>query len=259
MPKIVVCGKGGSGKSVLTTLLAKVSADKGYQVLIVDADESNLGLSRMLGIPMPEKSLLDYLGGKKEVGGKLRAALSQQQKEVEFSLLSSTESIDPDCISSDGKNISMVVVGKVHHVKEGCACPMGVVAREFFSKIPGEKQLVLVDTEAGIEHLGRGIDAAADMVLLSIEPSFESVLLAEKVFAMTSEANIPCQAVISKANPNVVPSMQVELKKRGIMPIGVIPFDQAVAEACLNGTPVEGDTAIEAVKDIQAYLEREIW
>ena len=259
MPKVVVCGKGGSGKSVLTSLLAKASAAKGYRVLVVDADESNLGLSRMLGIPMPEKTLLDYLGGKKEVGGKLRAALSQQQKEVEFSLLSNTDSIDPDCISSDGKNISMVVVGKVHHVKEGCACPMGVIAREFFSKVSGEKQLVLVDTEAGIEHLGRGIDAAADMVLVSVEPSFESVLLAEKVFAMTGEANILCQAVISKANPNVVPSMQVELKNRGIIPVGVIPFDQAVAEACLNGTSVEGDAAAEAVKELQSYLQREIW
>ncbi|WP_066638499.1 nucleotide-binding protein [Desulfolucanica intricata] len=258
MPKLVVCGKGGSGKSVLTTLLARAAATGGYQVVVVDADESNLGLSRMLGMTPPAMTLLDYLGGKKEVGGKLRQAVSQKQKEVEFSLLRDAESLDPDCVSTV-EGISLVTVGKVHHVKEGCACPMGVIAREYFSKVSGEKQLVLVDTEAGIEHLGRGIDAAADVVLVSVDPSFESVLLAEKIFTMTGWANIRCLAVISKADPDTVPVIQAELEKRGINAVGVIPADRQVAEACLSGKPVAGGLAGQAVAELLAYLEGEIW
>jgi CO dehydrogenase maturation factor len=62
--KVLVCGKGGSGKSTITALLAKSMAKRGYNVLVVDSDESNFGLHRQLGIGMPE-DFMNYLGGKK--------------------------------------------------------------------------------------------------------------------------------------------------------------------------------------------------
>ncbi len=71
--KVLVCGKGGSGKSTITALLAKSMAKKGYNVLVVDSDESNFGLHKQLGLEMPE-DFMNYLGGKKTLGEKLMQA-----------------------------------------------------------------------------------------------------------------------------------------------------------------------------------------
>lgn len=67
MKKIAVCGKGGSGKSVVTALLASGIREKGRQVLVVDSDESNTGLHRMLGFDAAPEPLIDFMGGKKKV------------------------------------------------------------------------------------------------------------------------------------------------------------------------------------------------
>ncbi|MBC7347625.1 MAG: zeta toxin family protein, partial [Clostridia bacterium] len=74
MPKLLVGGRGGSGKSTLVTLLAQKLKERG-KVLVVDADESNLGLGAMLGVGPPGKTLMDYLGGKPAVREKLMAML----------------------------------------------------------------------------------------------------------------------------------------------------------------------------------------
>ncbi|MDW7989558.1 MAG: AAA family ATPase [Archaeoglobaceae archaeon] len=68
--KILICGKGGSGKSVIATLLAKELARRGKRVLLLDADESNQTLNRKFGVDEIKK-LMDFLGGKKEVRDKL--------------------------------------------------------------------------------------------------------------------------------------------------------------------------------------------
>ncbi len=263
MPKIVVCGKGGSGKSVLTVLLSRIFPDKGYQVLIIDSDESNLGLARMLGILPPGKSLLEYLGGKKEVGRKLRNALAnKEESKIEMTMFSgdvNLDLIDPDCIVKDG-NISLVQIGKILHAHEGCACPMGVIAREFLNKLsPGEKDMVIVDTEAGIEHFGRGLESGADVVLIVIDASYESVLLAEKVFTMSVEANVKCMAVINRVDETGTSIIKNALQKNNNQIAGEISYDPQIARACLTGEPVTAEG--EAGKDVSLlvdFLENEV-
>jgi CO dehydrogenase maturation factor len=74
--KVLVCGKGGSGKSTITALLAKAMAKRSYNVLVVDSDESNFGLHRQLGVEMPD-DFMNYLGGKKALGEKMRKAFQK--------------------------------------------------------------------------------------------------------------------------------------------------------------------------------------
>ena len=70
----------------------------------------------------------------------------------------------------------MVQTGKIKEFGEGCACTMGALSQEFLKNLElGENEIALVDTEAGIEHMGRGTERGADLILAILDPSLESV------------------------------------------------------------------------------------
>ncbi|MBE9529715.1 MAG: P-loop NTPase, partial [Proteobacteria bacterium] len=167
--KVLICGKGGSGKSTLSALIAMALKNRGYRILLVDADESNHGLHRLLGISHPV-SLMDSLGGKKGFRQMTGSAFPQTLDAVPFKERIRINEIPGDCITeSDG--IKLLVVGKIHHFGEGCACPMGVLSKMVLSKLDfKENEIVIVDTSAGIEHFGRGVDAECDMIIGVVDP-----------------------------------------------------------------------------------------
>lgn len=87
----------------------------------------------------------------------------------------------PEAYTVKNGNIKMMAVGKIHDFGEGCACPMGALAKHLLKNIETTSEdLVLVDTEAGIEHFGRGVEEGCDLVLMVLDPSYESIRLSEK-------------------------------------------------------------------------------
>ena len=159
--KFVICGKGGSGKSTVSALIAREMASRGEKVLVVDTDESNFGLYKQLGLPQP-RDFMDSLGGKKGLGERLMKFMRSEGKE-KLSILQefSIDDIPQELIvGEDG--IKLVAIGKIHDYGEGCACPMGALAREFIEKLKADGMQVIVDTDAGIEHFGRGVEAGSD-------------------------------------------------------------------------------------------------
>ncbi|MGM0424446.1 MAG: P-loop NTPase, partial [Thermodesulfobacteriota bacterium] len=130
--KIAICGKGGSGKSVVTALLARALLQKGYQVLVLDSDESNSSLYFMLGLKSPPKALMELVGGKKSVQTALRAAMSSESEQDAPNILQQdslgTDQIPEDYIERED-GLSFAVIGKIQQSLEGCACPMGVLTR----------------------------------------------------------------------------------------------------------------------------------
>jgi CO dehydrogenase maturation factor len=179
--KILICGKGGSGKSTVVALLAKSLNRKGLRVLLVDADESNVGVSRLLGSP-DGVSLLDSLGGKKDLQKKMMAAFPAGKPLELFTTRWSLGDIPADCLSQ-AAGIQLMSVGKIQHFGEGCACPMGALAKAFFSNLDtAADEVVVIDAEAGVEHFGRGVEAGCDLILAVVDPSYESILLALPVF-----------------------------------------------------------------------------
>ncbi|MBC7246911.1 MAG: nitrogenase reductase [Actinobacteria bacterium] len=256
MPKVLVCGRGGSGKSTLVALLARELGERG-KVLVVDADESNLGLAGMLGVEPPANTVMGYLGGKRAVGEKLMARLRGEGDE-ELRLFE--ESLDPAGLPADvaGGNgvLSMVRIGKIEHSMEGCACPMGVVARSFLKSIAaGDGEWVLVDTEAGIEHFGRGVLEGADYVLAVVDPSREAVSLAEKACRLAEEAGKPCGVVLSKVDERVRQVLVDKLAQAGLAAIAEVPYSETVARANLEGGPVADERLGEAVRGVLAAVE----
>ena len=239
VPKIIISGRGGSGKSTLVTLLTKRLKEQG-KVLVVDADESNLGLGGMLGIEPATKTLMDYLGGKPLVMDQLMSMIREKNSEqVEFFTDSDLDSLSSEFVHWNGSG-GLMQIGKIEHTLEGCACPMGAIAHDFLKHlIVDEGQWVLVDTEAGVEHFGRGIVEGADAVLVVVDPSNDAVLLAEKAAKLTEEAGKEFGVVLNKVDEKTEPVLEDMLKTKGLKVKGVLPYLSDLAQTNLKGEPLE--------------------
>lgn len=197
--KVLICGKGGSGKSTITALLAKAMARKGYNVLVVDSDESNFGLHRQLGVEMAE-DFMNYLGGKKALGEKMMKAFQKGEAASIFDEKWGISEI-PEAYTVENGNIKIMAVGKIHEFGEGCACPMGALAKHLLKNIETTSEdLVLVDTEAGIEHFGRGVEEGCDLVLMVLDPSYESIQLSEKIKQLAEKAGKPLYFILNRVD-----------------------------------------------------------
>ncbi|HUS76979.1 MAG TPA: P-loop NTPase [Methanothrix sp.] len=244
--KLVICGKGGSGKSTVSALMAREMAARGDRVLVVDTDESNFGLYKHLGLEQP-KDFMDSLGGKKGLGERMRKFMRSEGKE-KLSILEdfSLEDIPSELIVGEN-GIKLVAIGKIHDFGEGCACPMGALAREFIQKLKADGMQVIVDTDAGIEHFGRGVEAGCDKIVVVIDPSFESVQLSQKISEMGAKINKPVFFVLNRMNEDALELRDLVDKERIV---GILPFDREVFKACLKGNKVP------EIKEMKLIVDR---
>ena len=247
--KISVCGKGGSGKSTLTSVLSIAAQDRELKTLVIDSDESNAGLYRMLGFPEPPTPLMALVGGRDGIKEKMNQPSLLSDSELTLGQIPS-----PYIVEKNG--LRLVSIGKIHQALEGCACPMGVLSREFLKKLRlGQNEIAIVDMEAGIEHFGRGIDNNIDAVLVVVEPSFESITLAEKIKDLTSGLNKGLWAVLNKiSSESLISEIKKDLKKREIETIGVISYDASVFLSGLKGDTLSQGRASREAGEILDFL-----
>lgn len=252
--KMVICGKGGSGKSTVSALLSKSLAKKGYRVLLIDADESNLGLHRLVGID-PPVVMMDSLGGKKGFKEKTQGAFPGGKSAL-FDDKISFDDLDVHCRRSDD-GISMMSIGKIHESGEGCACPMGSLSRMILSRlVSGDKEMVIIDTAAGVEHFGRGIDSHSDLVISIIDPSFESFALGEKMAVMAEKANLPLMFILNKMDANIKKLIEGRTGLKNI--VAEIGTHEGIFIAGLEGRAIENiPQAIDDAADCIISMKQE--
>lgn len=234
--KVIICGKGGSGKSTISALIAKALDTHGFNVLLIDADESNTGLHRLMGVSQPV-ILMDSLGGKKGFKQKLNR-VSPFGSEL-FKQGMKIDDISEECISRSN-GIRLLVIGKIHTSGEGCACPMGLLSKTVLSKLDiGDNEVVIIDTEAGIEHLGRGVDAGCDLIIGVVDPSFESFMLAKKMQEMAGKAEIEIVFVLNKVDDTVEAAMTKHFDPEKV--ITIIPNSNTIFMNSLEGKELKTD------------------
>ena len=235
--KIAICGKGGSGKSTIAALLAREYARRSRAVLVVDTDESNLGLHRLLGVDAP-LDLMGYFGGKRAMTEKIMAAMPALSS---LDLVGETWTIDdlPPGHVAQRDGVRLVAIGKIHDADEGCACPMGMLARQFLEHLDtGGDGVVIADTEAGIEHFGRGVDQGADAILMIVDPSFESLRLAEKVGDMAARIGVPLYYILNRVDLFSAARLRRSMPESSRIACE-IPPDPAILAAGLDGRALE--------------------
>ena len=240
--KIIICGKGGCGKSTTAALLAKAYQREGRNVLVVDSDESNYGLYRQLGLELPE-DFTHYFGGKK---GAYRVF---DDKGYVFDEKWNISDIPREFLTGDG-NLHLMAIGKIAEAEEGCACGMGFTAKMLLDNLEtGENDVVIVDTEAGVEHFGRGLDRFADVILMVIDPSYESIRLSEKVYDMAQALDKPVYFILNKADAEQAEITKAALRDKEAV-VAVVPADQQIMMAGLRGEALDIEIpAINAVMD----------
>lgn len=247
--KVAICGKGGCGKSTTTTLLAKELVKSGKRVLIIDSDESNFGLHRQLGMELPQDFTV-FFGGKETVLGEMMQSNFTHRF---FDKAWHIQDIPQEFFEEKG-GVKLMASGKIHEADEGCACAMGSVIGQFINNLEtAEDEAVLVDMEAGVEHFGRGIDNGVDLILMIVDPSYESLCLTQKIADLSKSIQKPVFYVLNKVDESNK-SIMLDAIADNSKIAGIIPVDNGVASAGLRGKELQ--ESIPAVTQLAQFLSR---
>ena len=259
--RILVCGKGGSGKSTLVALMATILQRKAYEVMVLDGDASNPeGLVRLLfglGVEGEPKPLIEFFGGIDTVTCPVDdpSPLTRidDPDPVPEKRIDVFKEIKPEFYLQNG-NITLFQAGKIQTYGQGCDGPLEKVVRDFM--VEGDA-VNLIDMKAGIEHFGRRIPDRMDVILGVLDYTLESVSIAKRMAEFCQEAGIhDFWLILNKIGSEEVESMLVDkLSNLQDKVIGSIPFDQELIKAGLSGNALGECKALEDIERIVEQME----
>jgi CO dehydrogenase nickel-insertion accessory protein CooC1 len=253
--RIGVFGKGGSGKSTVVVLLARVLRQRGYEVCVLDADSTNIGMPGALGIDIAPKTLIDYFGGMVFSGGLVTCPVDDPTPlpGAEFSL----DELPSEFYAQNQDGITLLEAGKIGDQGPGAGCdgPISKVARDIKILQNGEQPVTLVDFKAGFEDSARGVITSLDWaVVVDHLESPELVEWANKIFgqAKIKDVSIVLNNVRDEETEEY---LQSRLAEKGIEPVGVIHAQTAISISWLKGLPIVAPNTQEEVSRIVDALE----
>ena len=250
--KLAVSGKGGVGKTTFASLMIRTLNDEGKRVLAIDADPdanlaAGLGIAdsdKIVPISEMEDLVLERTGAQPgSIGGYFK--LNPQVDDL------------PDALSVKFEDIKLMRLGGIKKGGAGCICPESALLRALIMHIVlARDEVVVMDMEAGIEHLGRATAKAVDKLIVVVEPGRRSIDTAEHIRKLAGEIGLDHIAVVGNKVRGEKDEKFLKTHMDGFHFLGFLPYDEALIEADLSGTsPFDVDSPSKAqVKAIISKL-----
>jgi len=249
--KIAISGKGGVGKTLLAAFLSQTFAESGYSVIAIDADP-DANLAATLGFPNPKEitpisELSDLI--------EERVGVRPGQSGAFFKLNPKVDDL-PENYSVKLGGIRIMATGRIKRGGTGCYCPEGALLQALLSHLLVQRdEVVILDMEAGIEHLSRGTIKAVDKLIIVVEPGRRSLETAQTINKLARDLGLQNIAVVgnkiqSEADREFITSSLPELEI-----LGFIPYDHAITEADLANRPLFSASP-QTVKEVKYIYDK---
>ena len=250
--KIAISGKGGVGKTLLSSMLAKIFAESGYPVIAIDADP-DANLAATLGFPRPEEII--PISEMKELIEE-RTGTKPGQVAPYFKLNPKVDDI-PEKYALKQNGVRLMRMGSIKRGGSGCYCPENALLKALLAHLlVARNEVVILDMEAGIEHLGRGTAGMVDKLIVVVEPGRRSLETAVSIKKLAGEINLQNIAVVGNKVRSQADREFIKSGLPGFEFLGFIPYDQAIVDADLAGrSPLDSSQPVlAAVRDIGQSL-----
>jgi CO dehydrogenase maturation factor len=255
--KIAVTGKGGVGKTTLSSVLARLYAEEGRKVLTADVDpDANLGLA--LGFTPDEVEAITPISEMRELIAERTGSTAENYGKF-FKINPRVDDI-PDRFAKEKNGVKLLVMGTVETGGSGCVCPEHVMLKRVISNLViNRDEVVILDMEAGLEHLGRGTADFVDRFIVVIEPGERSIQTYKKVKSLAADLGIHSISVVA----NKVRGEEDREFLRSRIPadelLGFISYNSEVIDADRRGlSPYDvSPTAVADIRAIKANIDKE--
>ena len=242
---IAYTGKGGSGKSTLAALTIRAIYENkpGTSILAVDADP-NTTLNYLLGVKL-EKTVGDVR--EMLATGKTKPPEGVTTEDYLRVLINET------IVETD--KFDLIAMGRGEG--PGCYCYVNHLLRKVLDELAWEYDYVVMDAEAGLEHISRRTTRDVDVMFIVVDPAARSVLTAKRIRELVNQLENRCgrlEVILNRVKPGVKEKLEEKVKEEGFEVAGAIPEDPLVAEFDLEGKPLtqlpSNSPAYKAVKEI---------
>ncbi|MGD6850882.1 MAG: AAA family ATPase [Candidatus Bathyarchaeia archaeon] len=251
--KIAVAGKGGVGKTLVAGGIAKGFAERGLKTIGIDADSSpNLGLT--LGLTAEQTRKITPISDNQPL---VESKTSTGYSGV-YNLNFSVDDIVKQYSVPTPLGVNLIVMGTVHSMGAGCMCaPTAVIRALLRHLVVDANEAVVMDLEAGVEHIGRGTAKQVDALLIVADSNMKSLEIARHIHVMAAASGMKQLYLIGNRVMNDTQKQAIEgfAKENGIELLATVPWDQQIIDADMAGVTPLTNKDFDAVKAIDNICE----